>query len=72
MQAPCDPQKPWHEVILLGMARAGQAAVAAARATNTKLAIWLDGKVVKMTADEWEAHEKSQKSKQETTEHVSR
>ena len=60
----------WHETIMLGMANASAKAVNTARQTNTKLAPWLDGKVVAMTVDEWEAYEKSRKQTQENIKHV--
>lgn len=31
--------------------------VEVARETGTKLALWIDGKVVEMTADEWKAYD---------------
>ena len=49
----------WDQVIMQGMVKASAIAIDTARQTNTKLAVWLDGKVVEMTPDEWIAYQSS-------------
>ncbi len=44
------------------MTKAAEEAVTIARHTNTKLALWIENKLVMMTADEWDAYEKSKQN----------
>ncbi len=67
-----EEQHPWYEQIMLGMVKASAKAVDLARETNTKLAVWLDNKVVEMTPDEWQAYQAKQINKKESIDGVSR